>query len=156
MKTYPQKPPLTEEELATFLHEARIAHLGTMNPDGTVHIAALWFRYDDGDIVFGTQDMSNKVRNVKHNPNVTVLVDVEEPELRGVLIYGRAELDYDDVVAKRIAIFEKYLPSEDAQQYAMGMASRFTPVIIRVKPTRVTSYDYAKDGLIQIGSTDAP
>jgi PPOX class probable F420-dependent enzyme len=156
MKTYPQRPPLTEDELRTFLREAPIAHLGSVNPDGTVHIAALWFKYDDGDIVFGTQDMTNKVRNVKHNPNVTVLVDAEAPELRGVLIYGRAELDYEDVVAKRVTIFEKYMPTEDAQRLASRMAGNFAPVIIRVRPTRVSSYDYAKDGFIQVRSADAP
>jgi PPOX class probable F420-dependent enzyme len=155
VKPYPQKPPLTEDELRTFLNEARIARLGSMNPDGTVHLAALWFKYADGDIVFGTQDMTNKCRNIKHNPNVTVLIDVEGPPLKGVLIYGHAELDYEDVMAKRIAIFERYMPSEDAQELATQMASNFAPVIIRVKPKRVSSYDYAKDGWVQIGSANA-
>ena len=155
MKSYPQRPPLIDDELKTFLHAARIAHLGSMNPDGTIHIAALYFKYDEGDIVFGTQDMTNKVRNIKHNPNVTVLIDIEGPPLRGVLIYGQAELDYEDVVAKRIDLFEKYMPNENAQQFAKRMASQFAPVIIRVKPKRLSSYDYAKEGWIQIGAANA-
>jgi PPOX class probable F420-dependent enzyme len=154
VKLYPQKPPLTDDELRTFLNEAPIAHLGSTNPDGTVHIVALWFNYDDGDIVFGTQDMTNKIRNIKRDPNVTVLIDVEGPPLKGVLIYGHAELDYEDVMAKRIAIFEKYMPSEEAQQWATRLASDFAPVIIRVKPKRVSSYDYAKDGWVQMGSAN--
>jgi len=155
MPTYPQKPPLTEDELRTFLDEASVAHLASLNPDGTIHIAALWFRYDNGDIVLGTQDMSNKVRNIRRNPAVTVLIDVEEPVLRGVLIYGRAQLDYEDVVAKRVAIFEKYMPHEDAQEFATLMAARFDPVIIRVTPDRLTSWDYAKEGMIQGGPAGA-
>jgi hypothetical protein len=154
MKSYPQRLPLTDAELKTFLNEAPIARLGSLNPDGTVHLAALWFKYEDDEIIIGTQDMTNKVRNVKLNPNVTVLIDIVGPPLRGVLIYGRAKLDYENVVAKRIIIFEKYMPSENAQQLATKSASRFAPVIIRVKPTRTSSYDYAKDGMIQIGSTD--
>lgn len=155
MPTYPQKPPLSEEELRDFLDRAPIAHLGSLNPDGTVHIAALWFRYDNGDIVLGTQDMSNKIRNIRRNPAVTVLIDVEEPVLRGVLIYGHAQLDYVDVVAKRVAIFEKYMPHEDAQEFATLMADRFDPVIIRVTPDRLTSWDYAKEGMIQRGPAGA-
>jgi PPOX class probable F420-dependent enzyme len=143
---YPQKPPLTADELETFLQEAPIARLGTTNPDGTVHLAALWFAYLDGDIVFGTQEVTNKVRNIKRNPNVTVLIDVAGPPLKGVLIYGRAELDYEDVLAKRIAIFEKYMPGEDARGLAEALADSWAPVVIRVKPTQVTSYDYGKDG----------
>jgi len=146
VKPYPQKPPLTDEELRTFLRDAHIAHLGSLNPDGTINIAALWFKYDDGDILFGTQDITNKVRNIKRNPAVTVLIDVEEPVLRGVLIYGQAQLDYEDVLAKRVAIFERYMSSEDARGLATTLASSWAPVIIRVKPTRVSSYDYAKDG----------
>jgi nitroimidazol reductase NimA-like FMN-containing flavoprotein (pyridoxamine 5'-phosphate oxidase superfamily) len=155
MKLYPQRPPMLEDELKTFLNKAPIAHLGSMNPDGTIHIAALWFRYDGGDIVFGTQDMTNKVRNIKHNPNVTVLIDIEGPPLKGVLIYGHADLDYEDVLAKRIAIFEKYMPSENARQTITNLANTFTPVIIRVKPKRISSYDYAKEGMIQKGSANA-
>jgi len=153
MKTYPQRPPLTDTELETFLQEAPIARVGSLNPDGTVHLAALWFKYEDGEIVLGTQDITNKVRNIKQNPNVTLLIDVEGPPLRGVLIYGCAEPDYENVVEKRISIFEKYMPNENAQQLATMLASHFEPVIIRVKPTRLSSYDYAKDGMIQIGST---
>ena len=155
MKSYPQKPPLTNDELEAFLHSAPIAHLGSLNPDGTIHLAALWFKYVDGEIVFGTQDKTSKVRNIKHNPQVTVLIDSEAPPFRGVLVYGQAKLDYEDVVAKRIAIFEKYMPRENAQQMTMQLAGDFTPIIIRVKPQRVSSYDYAKDGMIELGSASA-
>jgi hypothetical protein len=34
------------------------------------------------------------------------------------------------------------------------MANNFAPVIIRVKSKRMSSYDYAKDGMIQIGSAN--
>ena len=151
MTLYPQKPPLAGDEIEKLLREAPIAHLGSLNPDGTIHLAALWFRYDDGDIVFGTQEMTNKVRNCRSNPNVTVLIDVEGPPLRGVLIYGRAQLDYEDVLPKRVALFEKYMPTEHAQGLATTLASKWAPVIIRVKPQRITSYDYAKDGWRQLG-----
>lgn len=153
MKIYPQRPPMTDEELEAFLHEAQIARLGSLNPDGTVHLSALWFRYENGEILFGTQEMTNKVRNIKSDPNVTVLVDVEGPHPKGVLIYGSAELDYENVADKRVDIFEKYMPREHAQHLTTELAVHFEPVVIRVKPTRISSYDYAKDGMIQIGTS---
>ena len=99
--------------------------------------------------------MTSKIRNIKRQPQVTVLIDSEAPPFRGVLIYGQAELDYEDVMAKRIDIFEKYLPHENAQQLAAQLAGDFTPVIIRVKPQRVSSYDYAKDGMIEVAAASA-
>jgi len=149
MKTYPQKPPFTQDELVAFLNEAPVARLSSMNPDGTIHIAAVYFKYDNGDILIGTQDVTHKVRNIKHNPNVTVLIDNQAPPWKGVLIYGEAELDYEDVVAKRISIFERYMPAENARKLAADLANSYTPVVIRVKPKRMTSYDYSKPGFIQ-------
>jgi nitroimidazol reductase NimA-like FMN-containing flavoprotein (pyridoxamine 5'-phosphate oxidase superfamily) len=149
MKTYPQKPPFTQDELVAFLNEAPVARLSSMNPDGTIHNAAVYFKYDNGDILIGTQDVTHKVRNIKHNPNVTVLIDNQAPPWKGVLIYGKAELDYEDVVAKRISIFERYMPAENARKLAADLANSYTPVVIRVKPKRMTSYDYSKPGFIQ-------
>ena len=155
MKPYPQKPPFTQDELVAFLNEAPIARVSSVNSDGTIHMAALYFKYDNGDILIGTQDITHKVRNIKHNPNVTVLIDTQDYPLRGVLIYGEAVLDYDDVVAKRTSIFERYMPAEDAREMASDLANRFNCVVIRIKPKRVTSYDYSKPGLITTSTTNA-
>jgi len=148
MKPYPQKPPLTQDELMTFLNEAPIARLSSMNPDGTIHMTAAYFRYDGGNILIGTQDMTHKISNIKNNPNVTVLIDNQEYPFRGVLIYGVAVLEYEDVIAKRTSIFERYMPTADARAMASDLSERFTCVVIRIKPNRMTSYDYSKSGII--------
>ena len=150
MTAYPQKPPLTQDELVAFLNEAPIARLSSLNPDGTIHMAPAYFKYDNGDILIGTQDISHKIRNIKNNPNVTVLIDNQEAPFRGVLIYGVAALEYEDVIAKRASIFSRYMSAEDAQDSASDLASRFQSVVIRIKPQKVTSYDYSKPGLISI------
>jgi nitroimidazol reductase NimA-like FMN-containing flavoprotein (pyridoxamine 5'-phosphate oxidase superfamily) len=149
MKVYPQKPPFTQDELTAFLNEAPIARLSSMNANGTIHIAPVYFKYDHGGIIMGTQDGTHKVRNIKRNPKVTLLIDNQTPPWKGVLIYGEAVLDYADVIAKRITIFERYMPTENARKFAEDLASNFVPVIIRVKPTHIVSYDYSKQGFIQ-------
>ncbi|MBK9941590.1 MAG: pyridoxamine 5'-phosphate oxidase family protein [Kouleothrix sp.] len=156
MKSYPQMPPFTHDELTAFLEEAPIARLSSLNPDGTIHMAACYFRYENGAILLGTQDMTHKVQNIKHSPKVTLLIDNQAPPWKGVLIYGEAELDYDDVVAKRVAIFERYMPAENARRLAAGLANTYTPVIIRITPTRISSYDYSKQGFIQASLAAMP
>src|SRR5438128_12215326 len=118
MQPYPQMPPFTQNELVAFLNEAPLARLSSMNPDGTIHLAAVYFKYDNGDILIGTQDVTIKAKNIQHNPHVTLLIDNQAPPWKGVLIYGEATLEYTDVVAKRIAIFERYMPTEQAQKLA--------------------------------------
>jgi PPOX class probable F420-dependent enzyme len=148
MKPYLQKPPFSEQELSAFLNEAPIARLGTHNPDGTIHITAVYFKYDDGCILIGTQDVAHKIRNIKHNPQVTVFIDNQAPPWKGVLIYGEASLEYDHVIEKRTSIFERYMPTEDARETAEGLAKAFVSVLIRIQPKQIISYDYTKAGLI--------
>jgi PPOX class probable F420-dependent enzyme len=148
MKPYPQKPPFNEQELFAFLNEEPVARLGTQNPDGTIHITAVYFKYDDGCILMGTQDVSHKIRNIKNNPRVTVLIDNQAPPWKAVIIYGDASLEYDNAIEKRASIFERYMPAEDARGMAAGLAQAFVPVVIRITPRQIISYDYSKEGLI--------
>ena len=72
---YPQLPAMTDEELVSFLEQAQFSRLGTINEDGTIHIAPIFFKYEDGQILMATQEPSRKIRNIKRNNKVTVLID---------------------------------------------------------------------------------
>ena len=141
---YPQLPAMTEEELVSFFDKALFARLATINEDGTVHITPNFFKYENGQILMASQDPSRKIRNIKRNKNVTVLIDTTDVPFKGALIYGTAELDYEDVVHKRIAIFERRLSPEDAETYAMRLAGKWKCVIIRITPLHIASFDYSK------------
>jgi hypothetical protein len=141
---YPQLPAMTDEELAAFFEEAQFARLGTFNEDGTIHIAPIFFKYDDGQILMATQDPSRKIRNIKRNKNVTVLIDTTDVPFKGALIYGMAELDYEDVIPKRVAIFERRLSREQAETYASRLSGKWKCVIVRITPVRIASFDYSK------------
>jgi hypothetical protein len=141
---YPQLPAMTEEELATFLNKAQFARLGTFNQDGTIHIAPIFFKYEQGQILMATQAPSRKVRNIKRNKNVTVLIDTTDVPFKGALIYGTAELDYEDVINQRIGIFEKRLSRQEGETYARRLAGKWKCVIIRITPERIASFDYSK------------
>jgi len=141
---YPQLPSMSDEKLLSFFEEAQFARLGTINEDGTIHIAPIFFKYDKGQILMATQDPSRKARNIRHNNNVTVLIDTTDVPFKGVLIYGTAELDYEDVVSKRIAIFKRRLSQEQAETYARRLSNKWKCVIIRITPVRIASFDYSK------------
>jgi PPOX class probable F420-dependent enzyme len=141
---YPQAPPLSEDELTEFLRSADIARLATHNADGTIHLAPVYYVYELPDILLGTQVTSHKVRNIARDPRVSVLFDVTTPALIGAVVYGTAELDYDDVLAKRATIFRRYMADDAADAFARQLADSWEPVIIRVRPERIISFDYRK------------
>ena len=141
---YPQLPPLNSKELETLFESTTFARLGTLNDDGTIHITPIFFVYQNGKLLMATQEPSRKVRNIKRNNNVSVLIDTTDVPFKGALIYGKAELDYEDVIAKRVAIFKRRLSPEEGEEYARRLAGRWPCVIIRITPTRIASFDYAK------------
>jgi hypothetical protein len=153
---YPQALPMTKEEMGAFLSQPLIAKLCTHNEDGTIHVVPTWFGYEDGEILVGTQEISRKVRNIKRDNRVTVLVDTTEPRLKGVIWYGEARLDFQDVIPKRVGIFEKYLGSEEAPGLAERLASSWRPVIVRIKPVHAVTFDYSKGFGISTTSDSEP
>ena len=141
---YPQMPPLTQEEIEIFLSQPLIAKLGTINEDGMIHMAPVIFKYENGEFIVGTQDANRRVRNIKRTPTVSLLIDDPTPPFKAVLVYATAELDYEEVLQKRITIFEKYNPKEQAIQMAEGLCAKWSSVIIRIRPDRIVSFDYSK------------
>ena len=141
-KDYPQALPFDEDEVETFLARSLIAKLCTHNEDGTIHIAPIWYRYDDGTFLMGTQEISRKVRNIKRDNRVTLMVDAQEPVLQAVIVQGRAVLEYEDVISRRGEIFARYV--DDPDGLADGLAEKWKPVILRVVPEKMVTFDYSK------------
>jgi len=135
---------LARGEIESFLKEAKIARFCSLNDNGTIHAAPVWFKYEKGKIVILTPDHSRKARNVKRNKKVTILVDVEKPP-RGVLIYGKAELDNEfELEPTAISICEKYMSKEKAKdQWRSACPPATNWLKITVKPERIASFDFA-------------
>jgi hypothetical protein len=73
------------------------------------------------------------------------LIDADAPVLQTVLVYGEAELDYEDVLEKRVTILERYYDDPtQARAFAQRLVSAWETVIIHVRPTKVVSVDYSK------------
>ena len=121
--------------------------MGSLNPDGSIHLVPVWFKYEDGDILIGTEERTRKAKNVKRNKNVTLLIDSHERPYKGVLIYGQAPLDHDDALGKRNSILARHIPADIAQKVGTDLASQFALITIRIKPQRIISYDDAKRGM---------
>jgi nitroimidazol reductase NimA-like FMN-containing flavoprotein (pyridoxamine 5'-phosphate oxidase superfamily) len=82
---------MTPEETESLLREAKIARFCTLNKDGTIHAAPVWYKYENGQVILATPVGSRKARNIKRNRNVTILFNISEGGVqpRCGLIYGR-------------------------------------------------------------------
>ena len=135
--------PALSRAVRTRLQEARAARLATVGSDGRPHLIPLCFAFD-GRAFYSALDRKPKrrspdqllrVRNLKANPRVALLVDGYREDWRRlwyVLVHGRARLlrsGRDWREAHRL-LRRKY------RQYRTGLLPADAPVI-RVVPERI-------------------
>jgi len=144
--TRPQAPPFEDNsEIEAFLAKPLLARFCSHNADGSIHVTPIYYLYENGEFLFGTQMASQRVKNIQRDKHVTVLIDRYEPVLQAVLAYGEAELDFKDVLEKRVKILERYYESpSEARAFAERLSKAWATVIIRVRPTRWVTFDYTK------------
>ncbi|BDE15450.1 MULTISPECIES: pyridoxamine 5'-phosphate oxidase family protein [Mycobacterium] len=80
-----------------FLRRAMVARIATVSRNGRPHVNPLYFVCGNGKIYLGTTDRTLAALNVKANPRVTILFDIEsEPDDRRILrIQGDATVRTD-------------------------------------------------------------
>ena len=122
-----------------------VARFCSHNADGTIHVAPVWFTYEDGKIMVATPERSVKARNVRRDGNVTVLVDVYGPPTGGVIVYGEAEIEDDYEQRWAVTLFEKYVDKEHAEKMYSRVMGLSKWVRMVVSPTKFASFDYGKD-----------
>lgn len=143
--SYSQPPHLTDNEINEFLNSAKIARICTHNKDGTIHAVPVWFKYENERLIIGTPKASRRLRNIRRNNNVTVLIDESGPSTRAVIIYGEASIDEKILDQTALSIFGKYMSEEEAKGYWKGLSELTEWAAVMIKPIHMASFDYSKD-----------
>jgi PPOX class probable F420-dependent enzyme len=155
---------MSEDEIARFLEQSRVATMATVGADGRPHVVAMWFGLVDGRVHFETKAKSQKAVNLRRDPRITVSVEAGDTydQLRGVSIDGTATIvddpASDEYWAAGVSVFERYQGpySEDMRPFVEVMMNK--RIVVRVDPLRVRSWDHRKlgmDALPVAGSTAA-
>jgi len=142
---------MSDNEIESFLAVARKLQIASINPDGTPHLVTMYYAVLDGDLAFWTYGKAQKAVNLRRDPRITCLVEdgVAYDELRGVTVYGEAELieDYDHVVDFGMALTARYPEVFGADAEAMRPfveQQAHKRVVARVRPKRTASWDHSK------------
>ena len=64
-------------ELRELIESAPLAHLSTINADGSPQVTVIWIGLDGEDIVSGHMSRSLKIRNVERDPRVVLSFEAE-------------------------------------------------------------------------------
>ena len=82
------------ESAKEVIRSGRLAHLVTLDPDGSPHVTLAWVGLDGEDVVIGTMPDQRKIKNMRREPRVAVSIDTLEKNEIGLdkylVVYGRA------------------------------------------------------------------
>jgi len=108
--------------------------ISTKRPDGTIHSAPAWVDVQDGRPVLNTAEGRAWPTNLKHDPQVSLIVQNHENPYQYVAIRGRVAEETTEGADEHIdAMAKKYL-DQDTYPFRQPGEQR---VIIRVQPEQV-------------------
>jgi PPOX class probable F420-dependent enzyme len=125
------------ETARAVIESGRLAHVVTVNRDGSPHVTVVWVGLDGDEIVIGKLMADQKVANIRRDPRVSFSIEAEG-EQWGMQNYL--------VVEGTARITEGGAPAllHDLAQRYIGPGTQFPPMpdppdgfIIRIAPTRV-------------------
>ncbi len=147
---------MTPEEIETFISEGRTMNIATINHDDTIHLVAMWYGFIEGCPALETKAKSQKVRNLRRNPQITCLIEDGDSydQLRGVEMVGHAEIveDPDRIFALGVSVFERTsgVPyTEEMRSAVEAMINK--RVAIKIHIDKYVSWDHRKLGLPSMG-----
>ena len=132
--------------LQEILRGRYIATLGTENANGTIHLTAVWYLFENGYLFVATSSKSRKARNLAARPKASLMVDVRKPAAeRGVTAAGRVDLisgDQSREINRRIHC--RYMSTAAMSDPHIGpVFASFDDITIRLTPVSWTAWDMA-------------
>src|SRR5216117_856436 len=107
---------MTDEEIADFLAEGKVANFATIGPNGRPHLVPLWYFPRGEGIATWTYRSSQKAANLRRIGQATVLIETGDvyERLRGVSMECDVELveDTEKVALLGIELMRRYNPSD--------------------------------------------
>lgn len=142
---------MSDDEVADFVARSRTGTMATVGPDGQPHLVAMWYGVVDGNIWVETKAKSQKVVNLRRNPQVSFLIEdgMTYDSLRGVSFEGIAEItdDPDMIFRVGVSVWERYNgPYTEEVRPAVDMMMN-KRVAVRILARRIRSWDHHKLGL---------
>lgn len=143
-----------DPEVVDILRRAMVARIATVSRNGRPHVNPLYFVCGNGKIYLGTTDRTLAALNVKANPRVTILFDIErEPnDWRVLRIHGDATVRTDTRLCRWYMRrdLRKYIFNRRGLGNSLAHA-RLLPLVRRF----VSSGEKGKECVLEVRSEEA-
>jgi len=121
-----------------------IGSLATHRPDGSIHVVAVWYRFDGTHIHVATSTRTRKARNIQSNAKTSLMIDARDPDASfGANITGTAKFVTGEAAKKlNLEIHQKYLSASALADGRVGpVFAAWDDVTVEITPTSVVAWD---------------
>jgi PPOX class probable F420-dependent enzyme len=88
---------LIPDEARDILESDALAHLVTINPDGTPQVSCVWVGLDDDEVAFASLGPRRKLDNIRRDSRVTLSIEGRTVSALGLkeylVVYGHARIE---------------------------------------------------------------
>jgi PPOX class probable F420-dependent enzyme len=75
------------ESARELIESGKLAHLVTLNPDGSPHVTAVWVGLDGDEVITGHLGEHKKIKNVRRDPRVALSIQSDQVNSLGLNYY---------------------------------------------------------------------
>ena len=111
-----------------------LAHVATLNSDGSPQVSAVWVGLDGDLVTFNTAEGRLKTKNLQSNPEVAISIAGQENPYENLIVQGKVvEMTHDGADEDIDALAKRYL---DADSYPFRQPGE-ERVIVKIEPEKV-------------------
>lgn len=139
---------LDPDELAAFVRAHRKCALATIDQHGFPHLVAMNFYEKDGAYWMTSYGKAQKVLNIQRNPKVALMLEEGDDyaELRGVMIRGECTIIEGEDAVRQVFADMAAARGATYRRPAAAVDSASKRVVLKIVPTKVSSWDHRKLG----------
>jgi PPOX class probable F420-dependent enzyme len=131
---------LTPDEVEELLAERHVAVITTLNLDGSPQSTPVWY-VPEGDTIWVIADQDSlKVRNLKRDPRVSIMIASDASPYRYVVFRGEATLRDIETVELPTRMAERYLGKVGGARYMADVDPHPPSTIIELTRDRSATW----------------
>ncbi|MBB5922318.1 PPOX class probable F420-dependent enzyme [Actinoalloteichus hoggarensis] len=113
----------------------------TVDPDGSPQASLMWVSRDGDELVFGVESSRRKVRNLRRDPRVTLVIEDEEDSPVGLrqhlVVRGTVRFEGPGIAQEFAALMDRQARRYYGTDYPHANRDSDTTLIGRITPTRI-------------------
>lgn len=137
---------LQPEDLGDLLTQPRVAILATRCADSSTLLAPVWHEWSDAGFTIVIDGNDAKIRNLRRDRSLSVIVAEDEPPYRGIEVRSDARFLETSAGGVLRSLAGRYLRDREVDAYLQRMRDwTEVAVVLRAEPAVLRAWDFADE-----------